>query len=456
MRAVVRFTRALAGASLSLTATVAGLCLPTSLVHAADVVVQPSAGSGLVVKDSVGSTVRFRVQEDGKISIPGWSGLPGQATQMCIDLIQGFIGPCPPPVAGFSLPYSATVNNVLTLFDVTQTGAGGALRGAINNGSSTVPTVIATSNGIGSGLQVQLTNASNGARGVDVMQAGVGPGVFATSAGGNAVWGIAGSISAAGVIGDNPYGEAVVGRAGTGNGGKCGGSTCSGIGAVVGRHDGQDGYGVRGFVTNANGGIGVVGQVGLSGGIGNAARFENVNAANGGDVLVVAGNGTGNLAVFKKGSNVARIDDTGKGFFNGGTQNSGADIAELIDFRGRTPQPGDVVEIDPEHALHYRLSRGSESTMVAGVITTKPGVLMNASLEDATGLPALALAGRVPVKVTLEGGAIRPGDLLVSASLEGHAKRASGAVVPGTVIGKALQSHSGGDRGVVEMLVMTR
>ena len=75
---------------------------------------------------------------------------------------------------------------------------------------------------------------------------------------------------------------------------------------------------------------------------------------------------------------------------------------------------------------------------------------------EASGLPALALAGRVPVKVTLEGGAIRPGDLQVSASLKGHAKRASGAVLPGTVIGKALQSHAEGSTGLVEMLVMTR
>ncbi|QIL80457.1 hypothetical protein G7047_11505 [Diaphorobacter sp. HDW4A] len=456
MRAVVPFAHALAGVSLRLTASLISLCLPMALAHAADVVVQPSAGSSLVVKDSLGGADRFRVQEDGKISIPGWSGLPGQATQMCIDFTLGFIGPCPPPVAGFSLPYSATVNNALTLFDITQSGTGGALRGAITNSVSTAAAISASSAGFGSGVAVQLGNSGNGGRGVDVMQNGVGPGVYAESSGGHAVWGKTFSMSAAGVMGDNPYGEAVVGRAGMGNGGLCGSFGCAGIGAVVGRHDGQDGYGVRGFVTNAVGGIGVIGQVGIGGGTGTAGRFENVNSSNAGDVLVVSGNGAGNLAVFRKGGNVARIDDTGKGFFNGGTQNSGADIAELIDFQGRTPQPGDVVEIDPEHALHYRLSRGSESPMVAGVITTKPGVLMNASIEDATGLPALALAGRVPVKVTLEGGAIRPGDLLVSASLEGHAKRASGAVVPGTVIGKALQSHSGGDKGVVEMLVMTR
>ncbi len=426
-----------------------------STAFAADVVVQPSGGSGLVVKDSSGSSERFRVQEDGKITIPGLGAMPMQNTPMCIDVVLGFIGPCP-VTPGFMLPYSATVNSPQNLFDATQTGTGGALRGAISNAGSSSSAITAANSGLGPGVFVQLTNAGSGSRGVEVMHSGVGPGVFANSTGGNALWGITGSISAAGVIGDNPFGEAVVGRAGGGNNRKCGGTTCAGIGAVVGRSDGFEGYGVRGFVTHPDGAIGVMGQVGISGGTGNAARFENVNASNTGDVLIVSSNGTGNLAVFAKGGNVARIDSTGKGFFNGGTQTGGADVAELINTKGLLPQPGDVVEIDPDNAMHYRLSTKADSTMVAGVITTKPGLLMNAGVDDVTGLPALALVGRVPVKVTMEGGAIRPGDLLVSASIEGHAKRASGQILPGSVIGKALQSHAEGDHGLVEMLVMSR
>ena len=156
--------------------------------------------------------------------------------------------------------------------------------------SSTSSTVNVTTNGIGSGVTVQLTNASNGARGIDVLQAGVGPGVFATSAGGNAVWGITSSISAAGVIGDNTFGEAVVGRNRGGNG----------VGAVVGRND-SSGYGVRGF--NTKDGIGVLGQAGISGGTGVGGRFENVNAANGNDALQAATNGTGWAGNFTNANN---------------------------------------------------------------------------------------------------------------------------------------------------------
>jgi hypothetical protein len=170
------------------------------------------------------------------------------------------------------------------------TGNGNAGFFQISNPASTSSTMNVTTNGIGSGITVQLTNASNGARGIDVLQAGVGPGVFATSAGGNAVWGITSSISAAGVIGDNTFGEAVVGRNRGGNG----------VGAVVGRND-SSGYGVRGF--NTKDGIGVLGQAGISGGTGVGGRFENVNAANGNDALQAATNGTGWAGNFTNANN---------------------------------------------------------------------------------------------------------------------------------------------------------
>ncbi|MCB0701767.1 MAG: hypothetical protein R2863_11940 [Candidatus Kapaibacterium sp.] len=153
------------------------------------------------------------------------------------------------------------------------------------NPSNTNNILEVNSNGTGTGVRVNLNNASNGGRGVDVAHNGVGPGVFSTSAGGNGVWGITSSISAAGVIGDNTFGEAVVGRNRGGNG----------VGAVVGRND-STGYGVRGF--NTKGGIGVLGQAGISGGTGSAGKFENVNASNFSDALIVTTNSTGNAARF--------------------------------------------------------------------------------------------------------------------------------------------------------------
>ncbi|WP_157667707.1 hypothetical protein [Comamonas serinivorans] len=423
-------------------------------VLAADVVVQPAAGSALVVKDAAGAAERLRVQEDGRIAIPGWQSLPSQGTQMCIDFVAGQMGPCAATV-GFSLPYAQTVNDAATLFNVTQSGSGGALRGAISSNGNVNPVLTLEHQGQGNGLEVTLP-ATSSARGINVQHNGVGPGVFVNSQGGNSIWGIVNSISSAAIIGDGGSGEIIVARH---SGVVCGANIgkCNGIGAIVGRHDGPGGPAVRGFVTDPEGGVGVLGQAGISGGTGHGGRFENVNAANTDAALVATTrSASGNIALFEGQGGKARIDSAGRGFFDGGTQTGGADVAELIPTKGLLPRPGDVVEIDPDNALHYRLSSGAESALVAGVITTKPGVLMNAGVADAPGIPALALVGRVPVKVTLEGGTIKPGDLLVSAAKAGHAKKAPAQVTPGTVIGKALQPHVDGETGLVEMLVMTR
>lgn len=464
--------------------------LVAGLAMAADVVVAPTVGSSFVVKNTA-ATDRFRVTEAGAVSMPSVPSAATQSIALCADVV-GVLGPCAAN-AGFSLPFAATVNNASTLFDVTQSGTGGALKGAItspaNNGaavrgetaglgygvfgratssnghaaffdisnpSSASTVAYVSTDGVGGGINVTLSNPSNGARAVDVNQSGVGPGVFATSAGGNAVWGITSALSAAGVIGDNTLGEAVVGRNRGGNG----------VGAVVGRND-DAGYGVRGF--NTKNGIGVIGQAGISGGTGVAGRFEQVNAANPSNQLESSGNGTGaglyvvnsnaaatDLAILRKGgTNVARIDSTGKGFFNNGTQVGGADVAELIPHVGRTPVAGDVVMIDADNPMHYRVADEANSAAVAGVIATKPGVLMNAGVEDVGDAPALALVGRVPVKVTDEAGSIRAGDLLVASSTPGHAMKAPAQPAAGTIVGKALQPHTQG-AGKVEMLVMLR
>jgi len=83
---------------------------------------------------------------------------------------------------------------------------------------------------------------------------------------------------------------------------------------------------------------------------------------------------------------------------------------------------------------------------VAGVVSTDPAHLMNA---DCAGdhVVALALQGRVPCKVT---GAVAKGDIMVAAG-NGMARAEADPKV-GTVIGKALEAHAGGE-GVIEVAV---
>jgi hypothetical protein len=135
------------------------------------------------------------------------------------------------------------------------------------------------------GLSI-VTDAFGGGSGppaISIVHTGIGPGIKSTAAGGIGVHGVTPGISSAGVLGDNVQGEAVVGRASQDR------DDGTGIGAVVGRTDAPLGYGVRGFGTQP-GCIGVLGQAGISGGTGNAGRFENINAANFNAALVATTN----------------------------------------------------------------------------------------------------------------------------------------------------------------------
>jgi hypothetical protein len=226
--------------------------------------------------------------------------------------------------------------------------------------------------------------------------------------------------------------------------------------------------GVRGEVNSLFGNGGTAGVYGVASGTGGyAGYFEHTETTGFGIALKVVTNdlgtamvvdhegSSGDPATFQTGGfNVARIDRTGRGFFNGGTQTGGADLAEIVPTSGDEPQPGDVVEIDADNPDHFRLSSEAHSVRVAGVISTQPGVTMNdltGATTAATG-PALALAGRIPVKVTNANGAIHIGDLLVASATPGHAMRAGDFERPGAVIGKALENFDA-ERSSIRMLV---
>jgi hypothetical protein len=153
-----------------------------------------------------------------------------------------------------------------------------------------------------------------------------------------------------------------------------------------------------------------------------------------------------------------RVSDSGTIYAVNTTVQS-ADLAECVPV-SESVQAGEVVEVDPNLKETFRRTAEPYSPRVAGVISTRPGLLLGhddpACNSDAK--PPMALAGRVPVKITLEGGPIRPGDLLTSSSTPGHAMKATEAW-RGGIIGTALESFGGKDqqdrasKGTVIMLV---
>jgi hypothetical protein len=150
-----------------------------------------------------------------------------------------------------------------------------------------------------------------------------------------------------------------------------------------------------------------------------------------------------------------RVDRTGKGFFNGGTQASGADFAEQIAVRGdeKNYEPGDVLVISTQADRAVELSTRPFATTVIGVYSTQPALLAGAPDQNdpLNGIP-VAITGIVPCKVSAENGAIQRGDLLVTSSKPGYAMRAGTNPPQGTVLGKALGGLKDGN-GVIQVLV---
>ena len=396
----------------------------------------------------------------------------------------------------FTLPYSSTASNAANLMSLTNSGTGGGLeginsstnantfgvvgritsvssgassaglRGINNNTSNQGYGIWGTHNGLGAGVfgnsqsgsglhgssvngngifgtstnytagYFDIATVSNTSDALFAYTVGAGSGAAAISENGNGLWGITYSATAAGVLGYNTGGgEAIVGR-----------NVSSTSGAVVGRNDGTY-AGVQG-ISGADNGIGVLAQANVDGTV-------NSNAL----VASVEGTGNGNPAVFKaNGANVARIDKTGKGFFNGGTQNSGADIAEAFDVDGNLNQyePGDVLVISTNKDRAVERSSQPYSTLVAGVYATKPGVLLTEENIDTNinDKVPMGIIGVIPTKVCLQGGIIKRGDLLVTSSIPGVAMKADiDKVKVGQVIGKALQDYDENNIGKINVLV---
>lgn len=206
-------------------------------------------------------------------------------------------------------------------------------------------------------------------------------------------------------------------------------------------------------------------------GTGKAALFTNSNSGNSNPTVHITNVGTGaalainhtgsagNLAVFQNGSaNVARISKAGVGFFNGGTQNSGADIAEAFDVVSNVSEyePGDVLSIATSKDRTIEKSAGAYSSLVLGVYATKPGVLLTEENidSDLAGKVPMGVVGVIPTKVCLEGGIIQRGDLLVTSSIPGVAMKADKAKVQaGQILGKALQNFDGEGVGKINVFV---
>jgi hypothetical protein len=335
------------------------------------------------------------------------------------------------------------------LYDSSGTGTAASI--AATSSTSTSTALDVTQNGIGPGMSINVNPAGGPGRGIVVNVAGSGAGVFASTAGGNGVWGITFRSSPAGVLGYNTDGEAVVGRS---RGGVS-------AGAVVGRNDNL-GPGVRGL--NASNGAGGRFQTINPGDLTNTGDALEADLAGSGNSLCVNYHGGAsstmgrNMAIFaNNGVNKARIDNNGNGYFNGGAQLSGADVAEAFAVIGdpAANDPSDVPVVSPAADRTLEKSAAPYAGTVAGVYSTRPGTLLaeRASDADHSDLAPLGVIGVIPTRVTAGNGPIQRGDLVVTSSTPGQAMKAGPNPPTGSVLGKALAAFDGKGTGLIRVLV---
>jgi hypothetical protein len=113
-----------------------------------------------------------------------------------------------------------------------------------------------------------------------------------------------------------------------------------------------------------------------------------------------------------------------------------------------------VLVIDPDAEGKFLKSAQPYSTTVAGIYSTKPGVVgrRQTTAKSPDEIP-MAVVGIVPTKVTTENGPIRAGDLLVTSSTPGYAmKGIDRSQMIGSIVGKAMGSLASGN-GTIEVLV---
>lgn len=229
------------------------------------------------------------------------------------------------------------------------------------------------------------------------------------------------------------------------------GTVTTGISSVTGNITG--GNLLTGGLISATGSLITGGDHSLTGNIVDTGALTIITSSNGN--ITLSPNGTGVVVVntdIRNGQanavgNIGSATNYFNTVFAKATSAQYADLAEMY-VADDNYAPGTVVEFGG--AAEITISSQDHSTRVAGVVSTNPSYLMNATQTGDNVLP-VALVGRVPCLVT---GTITKGDRLVASPLPGVAIRLDpDKYQPACIIGKALEDHSSSGIGHIEIAV---
>lgn len=157
----------------------------------------------------------------------------------------------------------------------------------------------------------------------------------------------------------------------------------------------------------------------------------------------------------------SRLHVAGAGRFTGDVQVDGNIAAKYQDVAEWVPAnedlaPGTVVVLDPTAPNRVMASSSAYDSMVAGVVSAQPGLILG---ERGSDKEQIATTGRVKVRVDASKHPIAIGDLLVTSGKTGYAMRSEPMDIngrkfhqPGTIIGKALEPLAKGEAEILVLL----
>jgi hypothetical protein len=165
------------------------------------------------------------------------------------------------------------------------------------------------------------------------------------------------------------------------------------------------------------------------------------------NVAAVTINSSGGTSIVNGGANATGNIGSSSSYFNQvfatSTTALYADLAECY-LADAAYDPGTVLSFGGDNEV--TISTADADALIVGIVSTNPAYTMNSGLAG-DHVVAVALTGRVPCQVQ---GPVTRGAMMVSAG-NGRARAESNPAM-GTVIGKAVESFTGGN-GTIEIVV---
>jgi len=128
------------------------------------------------------------------------------------------------------------------------------------------------------------------------------------------------------------------------------------------------------------------------------------------------------------------------------------DLAEYYPTKDTSLQAGEIVALDFYNSIYVTRANNSNKSSIIGIISTLPGVALGQNENtnpNEKNIP-IALAGHVPTKVNMEGGAINIGDKITLSSVPGVGKKATTA---SQSVGIALEPYNGTKEGSILVFI---